>query len=225
MRKLETKTRFAARKRRALRLTRGLAKLFPEARVFLDHRTPWELLVAVILSAQCTDVQVNKVTAMLFKKYRKFEDYLRASRTKKGIHKFETDIKSTGFYRAKTKNILMTANLIQERFGGKVPRTMDELISLRGVGRKTANIVLQNAFNTVVGIPVDTHVRRLARLHMLTDEMDPVKIEKDLCAVLPKREWRPFSYRLISYGRTFCPARKHNHAACPLFLINDLVGH
>ena len=216
MRKKETTAQFASRKRRAVCIARVLAKLFPEARVFLDHRTPWELLVAVILSAQCTDVQVNKVTSALFKKYRKFEDYLRAGKTARGIREFEKNIKSTGFYHTKAKNILSTANIVIQQFHGIVPRTMGELLALPGVGRKTANIVLQNAFNTVVGIPVDTHVRRLARLHGLTDETDPDKIEQDLCTILPKREWRPFSYRLISYGRKYCPARPHNHAKCPL---------
>ncbi len=219
MRARETKREFTARRRRAVAVARVLKELYPKATVFLDHRTPWELLVAVILSAQCTDLQVNKVTRELFRRYPRFGDYVKAGRSAKGIREFERAIKSTGFYRAKTKHILTTAGLIEERFGGKVPRTMEELTSLRGVGRKTANIVLQNAFGLVEGIPVDTHVRRLSRLHGLSDEMDPDKIERDLMAILPNREWRPFSYRLISYGREYCPARRHDHAKCPLVKI------
>lgn len=216
MRGRETKKEFAARRRRALAVARVLKKLYPNATVFLNHRTPWELLVAVILSAQCTDLQVNKVTKELFRRYPRFRDYLQAGTNAKGVREFERAIKSTGFYRAKAKHILTTARLIEERFGGKVPRTMEALTSLRGVGRKTANIVLQNAFGIVEGIPVDTHVRRLSRLHGLSDETDPDKIERDLTAILPNREWRPFSYRLISYGREYCPARRHDHTQCPL---------
>jgi len=199
------------RKARAVKIAKALAKLYPKATVFLNHGNPLELLVAVMLSAQCTDKQVNKVTAALFKKYRKLDDYAKAR-----IPVFEKDIRSTGFYHAKAKNVIGTAKLIREKFGGKVPRTMEELTHLPGVGRKTANIVLWNAYGILSGIPVDTHVRRLARAYGLTDEEDPNKIEEDLMKLLPRKEWGKISYRLIEYGREYCPARPHDHEKCPL---------
>lgn len=192
-------------------MARILAHLYPHAKVFLAHKNPWELLIAVILSAQCTDAMVNKVTAKLFKKYKTLNDYVNA---KPAI--FEHDIRSTGFYRQKTKNVLATAKIVKVKFKGKVPRTMEELTTLPGVGRKTANIILQSAFHTVVGIPVDTHVRRLVRLLGLSNNHDPDKIEKDIMTAFPKKEWSAISYRLISYGREYCPARAHDHAKCPL---------
>lgn len=199
------------KKMKARKIARALAKLFPKSKVFLNHGNPWELLVAVMLSAQCTDKQVNKVTAKLFKKYRRLSDYLKVSRKE-----FEKDIFATGFYKNKAKHILGVAETIQERFRGKVPKTMQEMLTLKGVGRKTANIVLANAYEIVVGIPVDTHVRRLARVLSLTREENPDKIEQDLMKLFPKREWFPLSYRLIEYGRKYCPARNHNHKQCPL---------
>lgn len=211
MKKKETPAEFKERKGRAMRMAKALGKLYPKARVFLDHGNPWELLVAVILSAQCTDKQVNKTTATLFMKYRRLDDYVRAK-----PHVFESDIRSTGFYRTKAKNVLGAARMVKARFKGKVPRTMEELLALPGVGRKTANIVLWSAYGVLTGIPVDTHVRRLARLHGLSDENDPEKIEQDLMVVLPEREWGHISYRLIEYGRAYCPARHHDHARCPL---------
>lgn len=203
--------KFAGRKRRAGKIIAELKRLFPSSRVFLNYRGNWELLVAVILSARCTDKKVNEVTARLFKKYRRLEDYARANQ-----HEFERDIRETGFYRSKAKHILGSARILKERFGGRVPKTMEEMLSLPGVGRKTANIVLANAHGVIAGIPVDTHVRRLARRLHLTDESDPDKIEKDLVAVIPKKEWFGISYRLIDYGRKFCPSRPHEHAKCPL---------
>ena len=164
-----------------------------------------------MLSAQCTDAMVNKVTKKLFKKYRTFNDYLKADQKQ-----FAHDIRSTGFYRQKAKHILATARIIHLKFDDKVPRTMDDLLTLPGVGRKTANIVLQNAYGTVVGIPVDTHVRRLSRLLGLTRNTGPDKIEQDLMRLLPKKEWVLLSYRLIAYGREFCPSRAHDHSKCPL---------
>jgi endonuclease III len=211
MRKRETPAEFKRRKARAAGIVKALAKLYPRARVFLNHGNPWELLVAVILSAQCTDTQVNKVTETLFRKYRKLDDYVH---TRRG--EFERDIRSTGFFRTKAKNVLGAAKILKERFGGKVPKTMEELLTLPGVGRKTANIVLWSAYGILTGIPVDTHVLRLSRVYGLSDETDPVKVERDLMAVLPRREWGHVSYRLIEYGRQFCPARAHDHAACPL---------
>lgn len=197
-------------------IIRKLKRLFPRERVFLFYRTKWQLLVAVILSAQCTDKQVNRVTARLFREYPKFHDYLRASESSRGVRKFEQGIFETGFYRAKTKSILGAAREINGRFGGRVPGTMEELLTLPGVGRKTANIVLENAFGVVVGIPVDTHVTRLARVWGLSREKDPNKIERDLMALIPKREWPGLSYRVIAYGRKYCSARKHDGTKCPI---------
>jgi len=208
------------RKKRAAIMARGLKKLFPNAKIALNFSSNWELLVAVILSAQCTDKKVNEVTSTLFRKYRTIDDY--ASVRQK---KFEKDIKSTGFYRNKTKNILASAKIVKEHHNGKIPKTMEEMLKLPGVARKTANIVLGNAFGVVKGIAVDTHVRRLSRLHGLTSENNPDKIEQDLMRILPKKEWLNFNHRLIEYGRTYCPARKHDHDSCPLTKKVAWVSH
>ena len=167
--------------------------------------------MAVILSAQCTDKKVNEVTEKLFKKYKTLDDYVKAS-----PEEFERDIKSTGFYRNKAKNILAAAKIIKEKFGGRVPRTMEEILTLPGVARKTANIVLGNAYGVVEGIAVDTHVRRLVRLWGLTKENNADKIERDLMQIIPKKEWFNFTYRTINYGRKYCPAKKHDHSKCPI---------
>ena len=203
------------KQKKAFKIARALAKLYPQAKVLLSHRNPLELLVATVLSAQCTDAMVNKVTKKLFKKYRTFNDYLKADQKQ-----FAKDIHSTGFYRQKAKHILAAARIIHLKFNDKVPRAMDELLMLPGVGRKTANIVLQNAYGIAVGIPVDTHVRRLSRLLGLTRNTDPDKIEQDLMRLFPKKEWVLLSYRLIAYGREFCPSRSHDHSKCPLSSIN-----
>ena len=199
------------RKKKAAKVIKKLKKLFPEAKIALHYSNNWELLVAVELSAQCTDKKVNEVTAKLFKKYRKLDDYVNAD-----PQEFEQDIKSTGFYHNKAKNILAAAKMVKERFGGKVPRVMKEILEIPGVARKTANVVLGTAYGVVEGIAVDTHVIRLSRLLGLTDQKDPVKIERDLMEILPKEEWVGFTYRLIDYGRAYCPARPHSHAQCPL---------
>lgn len=199
-----------ARKKRAAIVLRELKKLFPDARIALEYGNDWELLVAVILSAQCTDKKVNEVTAKLFRKYKKIDDYVKAD-----VREFEKDIYQTGFYRAKAKNILASAKIIKEKHKGKMPCTMEQMLELPGVARKTANIVLYNACGVVTGIPVDTHVKRLAKLYGLTDNTDPVKIEKDLMEILPQKEWGTISYRLIEYGRKYCPAKKHKHEECP----------
>lgn len=199
------------KKDKAAKIIRALKKLFPRAKIALKYSTNWELLVAVMLSAQCADKKVNEVTAELFKKYRALDDYVRAL-----PEEFEKDIRPTGFFRAKTKHILATAKIIKERYNGNAPNTMEALLTLPGVARKTANIVLGNAYGIVEGIAVDTHVKRLSRLLGLTDETDPNKIEKDLMALLPKNEWLNFTYRFIEYGRTYCPARPHAHENCPL---------
>jgi endonuclease-3 len=202
---------FNLRKIRALKIIKVLKELFPKAKIALHYGNNWELLVAVILSAQCTDKKVNEVTEKLFKKYRKLDDYLKAN-----PKEFEKDIKSTGFYRQKAKNILAAAKIIKEKFKGKVPQTMREILTLPGVARKTANVVLGNAYGVVEGIAVDTHVRRLSIKLGLTNHNDPVKIEKDLMQLLPKNEWFNFTYRMIEYGRKICPARKHNCKEHPL---------
>jgi len=193
------------RKNRIIKLNNALKKLFPDAKIALKYKTNWELLVAVILSAQSTDKQVNKVTEKLFKKYEKFDDYLKVN-----IKEFEQDIRSSGFYHTKAKNILATAKIIKEKHKSKVPNTMQELIELKGVARKTANIILGNAFGIVEGIAVDTHVRRFALKFELTESRDPKKIEQDLMEILPIKEWANFSYRVIEYGRQVCTARKHD---------------
>lgn len=200
---------------RIKKLNAALGRLFPIADIALTFKDPWELLVAVILSAQCTDKKVNEVTATLFKKYRTLDDYVRAVPAE-----FQEDIKPTGFYKNKTKSILESAALIKERYGGKVPDTMEELLTLRGVARKTANIVLQVAYGKSVGIPVDTHVWRFAVRYDLTDHpRDPKKIEYDLMAILPQEEWRTFTYRVIEYGRQIAPARKYDTTKDPLVKI------
>lgn len=194
------------RKKRVQKISIALKKLFPEAKIALKYASNWELLVAVILSAQCTDKKVNEVTEKLFKKYRTLDDYLRAK-----PQEFEQDIKATGFYRNKAKNILTAAKIIKEKFNGKLPKTIKEMLELPGVARKTANVVLGNAYGVVEGIAVDTHVSRLAQKLGLTTEKDPVKIERDLMALFPKNEWSPITYRLINYGREICVRRKHSN--------------
>ncbi|RME59940.1 endonuclease III [Candidatus Parcubacteria bacterium] len=202
------------RKKRAREIARALKRLFPTTRTALRYQTPWQLVVATILSAQCTDKKVNEVTEKLFKKYRKLEDYVAAD-----PEEFAKDIRPTGFYRNKAKHILAAARVVQEKYKGKVPKTMEELLTLPGVARKTANVILGNAFGVTEGIPVDTHVRRLARRLGLTDEESPEKIEQDLMQLLPRREWFGFAHRLIDYGRTYCPARPHDHEHCPLTVL------
>lgn len=189
---------------------RILARLFPEPACALHYKKPFELLVAVVLSAQCTDKKVNEVTKSLFKKYRTLDDYVQAD-----PRVFERDIYSTGFYRTKTKNILAAAKAVKEKFNGKIPKTMGEMITIPGVGRKTANVVLGELYGTAEGIAVDTHVTRLARLLGLTHHRDAGKIEQDLMALVPQKDWVRFSHLLILYGREYCPARC-KHKNCPL---------
>lgn len=196
----------AFRKEKVRAILPVLKELFPNAKIVLRFANHWELLVAVILSAQCTDKKVNEVTEKLFKKYRTLEDYVRADQKQ-----FEKDIHSTGFYRSKTKNILAAARLVHEKFGGKIPKTMPEMLTIPGVARKTANVVLGTAYGIVEGIAVDTHVIRLTRLLDLTEHKNPVKIERDLMDVVPREEWYSMTYLLIEYGRKYCPARQHAH--------------
>ncbi|MBI2035607.1 MAG: endonuclease III [Candidatus Liptonbacteria bacterium] len=198
-------------KKRALNIVRRLKSLFPHAKMTLKYGNNWELLVAVILSAQCTDKKVNEVTAKLFSKYRSLNDYAKAN-----PQEFERDIYSTGFYRVKAKNILAAAKIVKNKFGGKLPSTMEEMLTIPGVARKTANVVLGNAYGVVQGIAVDTHVRRLTRLWGLTKHSDPIKIESDLMKIISKKDWFKFTYLVIDYGRKYCTARVKDHGNCPL---------
>ncbi len=195
---------FLERKKRATKISEVLKRLFPDASIALRFRNPWELYVAVVLSAQCTDKKVNEVTARLFEKYRTLEDYVRADG-----EAFALDIFQTGFYRAKAKNILAAARLVKEQHGGRVPCSMAELLALPGVARKTANVILGNVCGVVEGIAVDTHVKRYAQKFNLSDSRDPKIIERDLMLLFPQRDWMTITYRLIEYGRQICPARKH----------------
>jgi endonuclease-3 len=191
-----------------------LEKEYPGASIALKHSSPLELLVATILSAQATDVGVNKVTPGLFEKYRVVADYAGADQGQ-----FEREIRSTGFYRNKAKNIINTARMLVDDFGGQVPRTMAELVTLPGVARKTANIVLYNAYGVIDGIAVDTHVGRLSQRLGLSAQKDPVKIERDLMKQVPRQKWGRFSYLLIDHGRAVCTARKPK---CDICLLNDI---
>ena len=188
-----------------------LKREYPKAKIALNFSNPLEILVATVLSAQCTDERVNMVTKSLFKKYRKVQDYAKAN-----LKTFEQEIRSTGFYRNKAKNIISTAQKIIKDFNGKMPDTMDRLLQLPGVARKTANIVLFNGFGKVEGIAVDTHVRRLSQRLGLTNNQDPEKIEQDLMKQLDKKEWGKFSYLLIDHGRKICDAKKPKCLECIL---------
>lgn len=198
------------RKQRMARIMKILASLFPVRKTMLAYRNPFELLIAVILSAQCTDAQVNKVTPSLFKKYPNPQHLARAT-----FSDIERLIFSTGFYRSKAQRIRACAQQLLDHFHGEVPQTTEELITLPGVGRKTANVVLGNAFHIQEGIAVDTHVKRFAWRHGLTDSQNPVLIEQDLKEIIPRDQWTDAAYYMISYGREICPARRHDHTRCP----------
>ncbi len=191
-----------------------LKEEYPEAKPSLNYSNPLELLVATVLSAQSTDVQINKVTEKLFEKYRTAEDYASAD-----LRELENDLYSTGFYKTKAKNIKTAAQIIVEKYNGEVPKTMKELISLPGVGRKTANIVLARAFGIIEGIAVDTHVKRVSRRLGLTKNHDPEKIEKDLLSLARKKDLDSISMTLIYHGRKICQARKPK---CPSCVVNKL---
>ncbi|MGA9159411.1 MAG: endonuclease III [Actinomycetota bacterium] len=190
-------------------IVRILSAAYPEARVALRFSNPLEMLVATILSAQCTDEKVNEVTATLFEKYRSAEDYLRVPEDE-----LKADIKPTGFYNQKATSIREACRRIVEVYEGRVPDTMEDLITLRGVARKTANIVMGNAFGKVEGIAVDTHVKRLANRLGFSEESDPDKIEQDLMRLLPRERWFGFTYVLIDHGRAICVARKPRCDEC-----------
>ena len=198
-------------KPRALKVIELLEKEHADAKIALHYANPLELLVATMLSAQSTDETINKVTKTLFKKYTKPEDYANAD-----LKELEQDIRSTGFYHNKAKNLQNTAKMLVDKYNSKVPKTMEELVKLPGVARKTANIVLTNAFGVVAGVAVDTHVRRLAQRLGLSENDDPNKIEQDLMRIVPKDKWMRITDLLIFHGRRVCTAKKPNCAGCVL---------
>jgi len=195
-------------------IIRRLEEEYPDAKIALNYSNPLELLIATILSAQCTDEMVNKVTSSLFPRYKTTDDYANAS-----LERFEQEIRSTGFYRNKAKNIIDAAKRIKAEYGGSVPQAMSELVTLPGVARKTANIVLYNAYGIIAGIAVDTHVKRLSRRLGMTQHSDPDKIEKDLMQKVPKVKWGSFPYLLIEHGRAVCTARK---TKCEICILNNI---
>lgn len=199
---------------KTLQILSLLKKHYSQARIALRYTNNWELLVAVILSAQCTDVMVNKVTEKLFKKYKSIADYANAD-----IKELEQDIRSTGFYRNKAKNLKAAAQLLLEKFNGEVPKTMEEMLTIAGVARKTANVVLGNAYGIVEGIAVDTHVRRLSQRLGFTTYDDPGKIEQELMKLFPKDIWFKLTYLLINHGRAICNAKKPK---CDMCFLNEL---
>ena len=195
----------------AAKVLKILKRAYPEARCALDFRTPLELLIATILSAQCTDVRVNLVTKELFQKYRSAADYARAP-----PEELEKAIQSTGFYRNKAKSIRGCCEILAQQYGGQVPQDIDALVQLPGIGRKTANVVLGTAYRIPSGIVVDTHVARVSRRLGLTGQKAPEKIEEELIELVPKPEWIDFSHRVIHHGRRICVARKPKCPECPL---------
>jgi endonuclease-3 len=204
----------ADKKKRTAEMIKRLKREYPDAHCALNHTSPFELLIATILSAQCTDARVNIVTADLFRKYRGPADYLKVPQVE-----LERDIHSTGFFRNKAKNIQAACERIITEFEGEVPKTMDELLTLGGVARKTANVVLGNAFGIAAGVVVDTHVSRLSQRLGLTENTTPEKIERDLEQLVPRKDWIIFPHLLISHGRQICIARKPK---CPECVVGDI---
>ncbi|HXG32270.1 MAG TPA: endonuclease III [Bryobacteraceae bacterium] len=200
-----------ARNARVRKILQALDQLYPNATCALHHRNAWELLVATILSAQCTDKRVNEVTPGLFKKYPTIRDFAAASQ-----EELAQDIRSTGFFNNKAKALIGAARKILADFGGRVPKTMEEMLTIPGVARKTANVVLGTAYGIPSGIVVDTHVQRIARRLDLTRETDPNKIEQDLMKIIPKERWILFSHQMIHHGRNLCTARRPRCAECPM---------
>ncbi|MEN6603540.1 MAG: endonuclease III [Bryobacteraceae bacterium] len=201
----------AERKQRVGQILKHLDALYPDATCALHHKNAWQLLVATILSAQCTDKRVNEVTPDLFAKYPTIRDFAAVSQAE-----LAADIRSTGFFNNKAKSVIGAAKKIMADFGGKVPRTMEELLTVPGAARKTANVVLGTAYGIASGIVVDTHVQRLAGRLDLSKEKTPEKIERDLMAIIPQEKWILVSHQLILHGRSLCSARKPNCAACPI---------
>lgn len=196
---------------RVREILKRLDQRYPGVTCALHHKSAWELLVATILSAQCTDVRVNMVTPELFRKYPTPRDFAALK-----PEQIEPDIRSTGFFRNKSKSLVGAAKGVMEKFGGQVPQTMEELLTLPGVARKTANVVLGTWFKKAVGVVVDTHVQRISRRLELTRSSDPKEIEQDLMKVLPQEKWIDFSHQIIHHGRALCIARKPKCAECPL---------
>ena len=201
----------ADKKKRTVEIIKRLKKAYPDAHCALNHTSPFELLIATILSAQCTDERVNIVTADLFRKYRGPQDFVDVSQVE-----LERDVHSTGFFRNKAKNIKAASQRLIEVYGGEIPRTMDEILTLGGVARKTANVVLGNAFGIASGVVVDTHVSRLSQRLGLTENTTPEKIERDLEQLVPKRNWIMFPHWMIFHGRRVCNARKPKCGECSL---------
>ena len=214
-----SKSTKAEARRYAAKIVRRLEKAYPEAQCSLDHVDPLQLLVATILSAQCTDQRVNLVTKDLFRKYKCAADYADAP-----IAELEKDIQSTGFYRNKAKNIKACCRLLVDQYDGQVPRDLESLVELPGIGRKTANVILGNAFGITSGVVVDTHVGRLSRRLGLSEHKDPVKVEQDLMEALPKSKWIEFSHELILHGRSTCSARKPKCDDCVLGDVCPRIG-
>lgn len=207
------------KKKHARKIVRALARTYPDVKCALDHETPFQLLAATILSAQCTDERVNMVTPQLFAKFptpQKLADSKQSD--------VEEIIRSTGFFRAKATNLRKMARKLVDEFDGELPDNLADLITLAGVGRKTANVVLGTSFGIASGVVVDTHVKRICRLLGLTESSNPEQIERDLIAVLPKREWINFSHRLIHHGRQICIARRPKCLECPLLKVCCRVG-
>lgn len=204
-----------AKRRRARRVISYIRRRDPHPKIALRYSNPIQLLVAVILSAQCTDKKVNEITALLFKKYKTAEDFANAN-----PNTFMQEIRQAGFYRAKTKNIINACKKIVSDFSGRLPRTMQEILTLHGVARKTANVVLGNAFGIVEGIAVDTHMIRINQRLGFTRETDPAKIERDLMAIIPKKDWFRYTYLIINYGRSTCPARHKGGCECEIYKIH-----
>ncbi|HDO41990.1 MAG TPA: endonuclease III [Candidatus Bathyarchaeota archaeon] len=198
-------------KKKVVEIIDLLEKVHPDAKLALKWSTPLELLVATILSAQCTDERVNRVTEHLFKKYRTAEDYANAD-----LEEFEQDIRSISFYRSKARNIKKACQVLVEKYNSEVPKTMEDLLSLPGVARKTANVVLSNAYGILEGIIVDTHVRRVSRRLGLTEETDSYKVEKDLMKIVPREKWLRFADLLIFHGRRICKAKNPKCDECIL---------
>jgi endonuclease-3 len=206
-------------KRYAAKVERGLSRQYPDAKCSLDFRTPLDLLVATILSAQCTDERVNVVTKDLFRRHPTAADYAEAS-----LSELEQEIQSTGFFRNKAKSIKGCCQILVQEHDGMVPKEMDQLTRLPGIGRKTANVVLGTAYRIASGVVVDTHVARVSRRLGLTKHKDPQKIEQDLMAQIPQKQWIGLSHRMIQHGRRFCTARKPKCEECPLTDICPRVG-
>jgi len=204
------------KKKYVARIIKILSDEYPKAKCALNFASPHELLFAVILSAQCTDERVNKITAVLFKKYKTLESYANAD-----LAELENIVRPAGFYRNKAKNIKASAKKLLDNYGGAVPQTMEELLTLPGVARKTANVVLGNAFGKNCGIAVDTHVIRISNLLKLTKNQDPVKIEKDLMEIVPQPRWTEFSHLIQTLGRRVCKARNPNCKECRVTAVSS----